>query len=142
MRGVPGGTRVVGQRSVEVLAAGLLVAAVSGAPAPAAATSLAVTCSYTIQNVWPGGFTADIKITNNGPVTINGWTLRWTFNEYTTDISAWQSTLSAPDGVHATAANVSYNATIPSGRSTSIGWSAQALNTSVPIDLSINGAAC
>jgi hypothetical protein len=101
-----------------------------------------LTCTYTIQNAWQGGFTAEIKIANNGPTPINGWTLRWTFNEYTTDISAWQSILSAPDGVHATATNVSYNATIPSGYSTSLGWSARAYSTSVPTDLSVNGAAC
>lgn len=101
-----------------------------------------VTCTYTIQNMWPGGFTAEIKIANNEPTAINGWTLRWRFNEYTTDITAWQSFLSAPDGLHATAANVSYNATIPSGYTTSLGWSAAAVTTSVPTDLSVNGTAC
>jgi hypothetical protein len=141
MRGLTGTTRSAGRRLVALSATGaLLGVGASGSPAQAASTGSAVTCAYTIQNAWRGGFTADIKITNNGPTAINGWTLRWTFNEYTTEIAAWQSTLSAPDGVDATATNMSYNATIPSGYSTSFGWSARSYTT-VPTDLSINGAA-
>lgn len=144
MRGLMGGKRSIGRRFAAVLVSGgLLGAAVLDAPAQAvASTGPAVTCTYTIQSVWHGGFVADIKINNNGLTAINGWTLQWTFSDYTTDITAWQSTLSAPDGVHATAANVSYNATIPSGYSVLLGWSARALSTAVPSDLSINGVAC
>jgi hypothetical protein len=140
-RQVGGVTRLVGGRFVVAAAAGLLVAAVAGAPAQAG-TVPSVTCTYTIQTVWTGGFTAEIKIANNGPAAVNGWTLRWSFNEYTTDIAAWQANLSAPDGIDATATNVSYNATIPSGYKTSLGWSASTTATSVPTDLSINGTAC
>lgn len=146
MHGLGRVTRAAGRRSFAVSAVGgLLVAAALGTPMPsaeAASTDPAVTCTYTIQNVWYGGFTADIKITNNGPTAVNGWTVRWTFNEYTSGISAWQSVLSAPDGVHATATNVSYNGTIPSGYSTSFGWNGRSFSTSVPTDLSVNGAAC
>ena len=142
MRGRMGTTRLLGGRLIAVSAAsGLLVATMAGAPALAAA-SPAVTCTYTIQSAWFGGFTADIKIVNNGPAAINGWTVRWTFGEYTTDISVWQSELSAPDGFHATAANASYNAAIPSGYATSFGWTARSTTTSVPTDLTVNGVAC
>jgi hypothetical protein len=120
----------------------LLIAAVSGAPAQAATAPL-VSCVYTIQDAWSGGFTAQIEIANNGPTALNGWTVRWSFNERTTDISAWQSTLTAPDGIHATATNASYNGTILSGHSTAFGWSARsATATSVPTGLTVNGAAC
>lgn len=142
MRGRIGTTRLLGGRLIAVSAAGgLLAGAMAGGPA-LAATSPTVTCTYTIQNVWFGGFTADISIANNGPATINGWTVRWTFNEYTTDISVWQSNLSAPDGLHATATNASYNGTIRSGYATSFGWSARSATTSVPTDLTVNGVAC
>src|SRR5581483_8212277 len=142
MRGGVGTRGLLGGRLVASAAAGgLLVATAAGTPARAA-TVPAVTCTYTIQNVWFGGFTADIKIANNGPTPINGWTVRWTFNEYTTDISAWQSSLSAPDGLHATATNASYNAAIPSGYATSFGWSGRSASTSVPTDLTVNGVAC
>ncbi|HEU5356817.1 MAG TPA: cellulose binding domain-containing protein [Actinocrinis sp.] len=142
MRGRIGTTRMPGGRFIAVPAAGcLLVAAMAGAPARAATTAT-VTCTYIIQNTWYGGFSADIKITNTGPVAINGWTVRWTFNEYTTDISTWQSNLSAPDGLHATATNASYNGTIPSGYATSFGWTGRSTSVSVPTDLSVNGVAC
>lgn len=142
MRGRIGTRRLSRGRFIAFSATGaLLVATAAGAPARAAATP-AVTCTYTIQNVWLGGFTADIKIANNGLVPVNGWTVRWTFNEYTTDISAWQSSLSAPDGLHATATNASYNAAIPSGYATSFGWSGRSASTSVPTDLTVNGVTC
>ena len=142
MRGRMSAGRSAGRRLAAALAAGgLLVSAMAGVPARAD-TGPAVTCSYTIQNTWLGGFTAQIAIANNGPTSINGWTVRWTFNEYTTDIAAWQSSISAPDGVHATATNASYNATILSGHVTSFGWSARAASTSVPTDLSVNGTPC
>jgi hypothetical protein len=127
---------------VAVSAAGaLLAAAMAGAPA-LADTVPAVTCTYIIQNQWFGGFSADIKITNNGPTAINGWTVRWTFGEYTTDLSVWQSSLTVPDGLHATATNASYNATIRSGYATSFGWTARSATASVPTDLTVNGVAC
>ncbi|WP_051450765.1 cellulose binding domain-containing protein [Actinospica robiniae] len=120
---------------------GLLVAAVAGAPAQAA-TSPAVSCTYTIEDEWSGGFIAQISIADNGPSAITGWTVRWTFNEYTTGISAWQSNLTAPDGFTAAATNASYNGTIASGAVTSFGWSARAAATSVPTDLTVNGIPC
>lgn len=127
---------------IGTMAAGvLLIATAMSAPARAA-TVPGATCRYTIQSVWSGGFVADIRIVNNGPTAINGWTVRWTFNEYTADISAWQSSLSAPDGFHATATNASYNATIPSGYATSFGWSGRSVSTTVPTDLTVNGVAC
>lgn len=120
---------------------GLLAASGLGASAQAA-TQPAVSCTYTIEDVWPGGFMAQISIADTGPSAITGWTVRWTFNEYTTGISAWQSTLTAPDGFRATATNASYNATIASGAVTSFGWSARAVTASVPTDLTVNGTAC
>lgn len=121
-------------------AGGLLVAAAVGAPARAATP--VVSCTYTIEDVWQGGFIAQISIADNGPRAITGWTVRWTFNEYTTDISAWQSTLTAPDGFSAAATNASYNGTIASGGVTSFGWSARAATTSVPTNLTVNGIPC
>jgi len=142
MRGRIGTTRMLGGRFVAVSAAGgLLLAALASAPARAVTTST-VTCAYTIQNVWLGGFSADIEIANHGPAAVNGWTVRWTFNEYTTEISTWQSSLSAPDGLHATATNASYNGTIPSGYATSFGWTGRSIKASVPTDLTVNGVAC
>jgi hypothetical protein len=128
-------------RFLTVGVGGLLVAAVAGAPAHAA-TPVSVSCTYTIEDEWSGGFIAQISIADNGPSAITGWTVRWTFKEYTTNISAWQSNLTAPDGFTATATNAAYNGTIASGAVTSFGWSARAAATSVPTNLTVNGVPC
>ncbi|MEU5879555.1 cellulose binding domain-containing protein [Spirillospora sp. NPDC047279] len=48
------------------------------ASTPAAAgTSCAVT--YAVTGQWPGGFQAEVKITNLGTAPIEGWRLSWTF---------------------------------------------------------------
>jgi hypothetical protein len=100
----------------------------------------AVTCTYTVVNSWPGGFTANVDITNNGPA-INGWTVQWTFITPTSDIHGWLANITE-QGNRASAANLSFNGTIATGRTTSFAWTAEATSTAVPADLTINGSAC
>jgi cellulose binding protein with CBM2 domain len=119
-------------------AAALIPLAVLAQPATA---GTAVTCAYKITNSWNGGFTADVDITNNGPV-INGWTLRWTFTTPTAAVQGWSATLTEEEGNRATATNVSWNGTILTGQTASFGWSAAAVSTGVPTDLTINGTPC
>ena len=109
-------------------------------PRPAVAETT-VTCTYTVSDSWNGGFTANIDITNNGPV-INGWTLRWTFTTPTADIRSWSAVITEQAGNQATATNMSWNGTILTGEMTSFGWSARAVSTGVPSDLTINGQPC
>lgn len=101
----------------------------------------AITCTYTVTNSWIGGFSANVDITNNGPA-INGWTLRWTFTTPTTDIHSWLATITEQAGDQATATNMSWNGTIRTAQTASFGWSAAAVSTSVPTDLTINGTPC
>jgi Cellulose binding domain/Putative Ig domain len=35
--------------------------------------------AYPKASEWPGGFTANVTITNNGTSTLNGWTVAWAF---------------------------------------------------------------
>jgi cellulase/cellobiase CelA1 len=106
-----------------------------------AAAETAVTCTYTVSNSWNGGFTANVDITNNGPA-INGWTLRWTFTTPTANVQAWSAVITEQEGNRATATNLSWNGTILSGQTESFGWSAAAVATGVPTDLTINGTPC
>jgi hypothetical protein len=120
-----------------------LVAVVGAAPtvvvaAPAAAAG-AVRCRYTFT-AWPGGFVADLSITNDGP-TITGWTARWTFDTPTTAIIGWAAVLTQQDA-EVTATNSTFNAVIRPGQMTTFGWSATAASTSVPTDLTVNGSPC
>ena len=62
-------------------AAGVLMLggmATSTLPAAAAATGCAVT--YTVQSQWPGGFTANVAVTNLG-AAVSSWTLAFDFPE-------------------------------------------------------------
>lgn len=121
-----------------VAAATLIPLAVVDQPATADTT---VTCTYTVINTWPGGFSANVDIENNGPA-INGWTLRWTFTTPTTNIAGWQATITEQGGNQATATNMSWDGTIVTGQRASFGWSASAISTGVPTDLTINGTPC
>ena len=104
-------------------------------------TVSSVTCTYTVT-AWHGGFTANVQIANNGPTAINGWTVRWTFAVPTTVVSGWSATITDTDGHDVTATNVFYNGTIGSGLSMSFGWSAEAVSTDEPTDLTVNGVPC
>jgi hypothetical protein len=112
-----------------------------GAVAGPATAGTAVTCTYVVSNSWNGGFTADVYISNNGPA-INGWTLRWTFTTPTADVHGWSANITEQDGNQATATNMSWNGTIATGQIVSFGWSAAAVATGVPTDLTINGTPC
>jgi hypothetical protein len=122
------------------LAAAALTAVITAGPASAAGTS-PVTCAYTFSQ-WSGGFAANIQITNNGPAAINGWTLRWTFAVPTAVTAGWSATITDTDGHDVSATNFVYNGVIGSGASASFGWSAEAVSTSAPTDMTLNGMPC
>ena len=121
-----------------IAAATLVPLAAVARPATA---DTAVTCTYTVSSTWSGGFTANVDITNNGPA-INGWTLRWTFITPTSDVAGLVGGHHRAGGNRATATNMSWNGTIPTGQTASFGWSAAAVSTAVPTDLTINGQPC
>lgn len=130
--------RVMPARGWCVVAAAALASTAMTAPARAAA---GVSCTYRLLTVWPGGFSANVDIANNGPA-IDGWTVRWTFADATTVIQTWNSDLSEPDSRAVTATNRAWNRVIPTGTVSSFGWTALAAATAVPTDLSVNGVSC
>ncbi len=97
--------------------------------------------SYSV-NQWPGGFTANLTITNTGSSTINGWTLRFTFPGSQQVTQGWNGVFSQ-SGNQVTITNASYNGTIPPNGSVNPGfngsWSGS--NPS-PTAFTLNGAAC
>jgi hypothetical protein len=128
-------TRLAG---AALLAAGALTAVMVS---PADAATGKIRCAYTVASQWPGGFTADLAITNYGPA-ITGWTTHWTFPAPTTIASTWSSRVVAETATQVTLGNVSYNATIGTVQTLKIGWVAAALSTGVPTDITVNGVPC
>jgi Cellulose binding domain len=126
-------------RFLAALATAVFVAA---APTPALATEPpgSVTCRYELI-AWPGGFMADLFITNNGP-TIDGWVVHWTFETPTRVTGVWSSTIYQADPLDAVAVPAPWTRVIPTGRTTAFGWNALAVATEVPTDLTINGVPC
>jgi O-glycosyl hydrolase len=98
--------------------------------------------TYATQSQWTGGFVASVTIANNGSSAINGWTLAFTFPGDQKITNAWNG-VSSQSGENVTITNESYNATIPAGGSTSLGfqgtWSA---SDAMPTAFTVNGTTC
>jgi cellulase/cellobiase CelA1 len=93
-------------------------------------------------NAWNTGLTAAVTITNGGTTAVNGWTLGFTLPSGQSVTSAWNATVTPASGA-VTARNMSYNATIPPGGSTSFGFQATHTgNTGKPAAFTLNGTAC
>jgi endo-1,4-beta-xylanase len=106
---------------------------------PAGNASCRVTNSV---SPWNTGLTDNITITNTGTAAINGWSLGFTLASGQTITSGWNATYSPSSG-QVTAKNLNYNAAIPPGGSTTIGFQANHNgNTAAPTGFALNGAAC
>ncbi|WP_223297567.1 extracellular catalytic domain type 1 short-chain-length polyhydroxyalkanoate depolymerase [Catenulispora acidiphila] len=98
--------------------------------------------AYTRTNEWPGGFTANVTITNTGTAAINGWTVGWSFPGDQKITNAWSAT-ATQSGAAVSAANVAYDATIAPGANTSFGFQGTfTANDTSPSSFTVNGAAC
>jgi endo-1,4-beta-xylanase len=93
-------------------------------------------------SAWNTGMTENITITDTGTAAINGWRLTFTLGSGQTITNGWNATYSPSTGA-VTATNMSYNAAIPAGGSTSIGFQAnQSGNPAAPTAFALNGVAC
>ncbi|NUR57167.1 MAG: hypothetical protein HOV87_00410 [Catenulispora sp.] len=91
---------------------------------------------------WPGGFTANVTITNNGTAAINGWSLGFTFPGDQKITNAWNAAVTQND-TSVTAANLGYNASIPPGGSQSLGFQGTwTLSKVSPATFAVNGMLC
>jgi hypothetical protein len=89
---------------------------VTGTPRPAGACS----ATYTVASSWSGGYQVDFTVRNNGTSTVNGWSVSFTFPGTQQVSNAWNAQVSQ-SGQQVTAGNVSYNATLAGGATTSFG---------------------
>lgn len=101
-----------------LLAALAMVAATAGAAAaaiPADIGTAAIPCTvdYKVQNQWGTGFTAAVTVTNNSAAKTS-WAVKWSYAGNQQVTSGWNAKISQ-SGTAVTAANESYNASLPSG---------------------------
>ena len=93
---------------------------------------------------WPGFFQVGIDLTNVSGAPFNGWTLQWQFANGQTFTQGWNGTFSQ-NGVTATIANASWNATIAPGATlTGVGFNGAWDNVTgaLPVNFSVNGKRC
>ena len=124
--------------AIGVLAWGGL--ATAGAPRSAAAAGCSVT--YTVQSQWPGGFTADMAITNLGsPIT--SWTLKFDFPNGGQKVTQGWSATWTQSGTQVSAASMSWNGSLNTGATTSVGFAGAWSSTNpLPPSFALNGTTC
>lgn len=76
-------------------------------------------CQYIIDNQWNNGFTAKIRITNDGTTPINGWSVSWQYTGDNRMTSNYNANFSGSNP-H-TASNLSWNSTIQPRQSVEFG---------------------
>ncbi|MBQ1024987.1 non-reducing end alpha-L-arabinofuranosidase family hydrolase [Micromonospora sp. C95] len=108
---------------------------------PARAAAAGCSVNYAVSSQWPGGFGANVTITNLGdPLT--SWTLTWSFGAGQTVTQSWNTTLTQ-NGAAVTAGNVSYNGSIPTNGTTSFGFNGSWNSSNpAPTGFALNGVSC
>ncbi|GAA1794152.1 hypothetical protein GCM10009682_14960 [Luedemannella flava] len=132
------------KRGFTLLAIGSTLLVTAGAvvttPVARAATGCRVT--YSVASQWPGGFGANVNVTNLGdPIT--SWNVQWTFAAGQTVAQAWNATVTQSGGT-VSAANVGWNGALATNASTSFGFNGSWNNSAnpVPTSFTLNGVAC
>ncbi|MFD3932906.1 glycoside hydrolase family 6 protein [Streptomyces sp. NPDC058614] len=129
-----------------LLAALAMVAATAGAAAaaiPADIGTAAIPCTvdYKVQNQWGTGFTTAVTVTNNSAAKTS-WAVKWSYAGNQQVTSGWNAKISQ-SGTAVTAANESYNASLPSGGSVSFGFNASYSGTNaLPATFTLDGVTC
>ncbi len=111
-------------------------------PTPTAPGAVSCSAAYSVVNSWPGGFQAQIVLTDTGTGSISPWTLTWTFPGDQKISQMWNAT-SRQSGEQVAAASESYNATIAPAGSVTVGFTGTyTASNAPPASFSVNGTAC
>ncbi|MHC5903282.1 glycoside hydrolase family 6 protein [Streptomyces sp. S6] len=129
-----------------MLAALALVAGASGtalAMVPNAGSLAAIPCTvdYKVQNEWSTGFTANVTVTNNSAAK-SSWAVKWSYGGNQQVTSGWNAKVTQ-SGTAVTAANESYNGSLPTGGSVSFGLQASySGGNALPATFTLDGVTC
>ncbi|HEY8463405.1 MAG TPA: cellulose binding domain-containing protein, partial [Bacillota bacterium] len=95
----------------------------SSTPTPSVtATPLSkVSVTYSVVSDWQTGATVNVILQNNSAVSVNGWTVNWTFPNDQKITTMWNA-LYTQSGNSVTVNNAEYNSLIPANGSVSFGF--------------------
>ncbi|WP_239133886.1 cellulose binding domain-containing protein [Rugosimonospora africana] len=88
---------------------------------PPAGQAGTCTASYRTVNTWSGGFQGEVTVTNNGPTTLNGWTVQLTLASGQTISSLWNGVNSGTSGA-ISVKNAAYNGSLGANAATTFGF--------------------
>ncbi|CAM5392943.1 cellulose binding domain-containing protein [Streptomyces fumanus] len=118
---ITGDPRVYGRVYVSTNGRGVVYGDTAGGTDPGPEPTGACAVTYQVTNEWPGGFQADVRLTNTGTATWSNWSLSWAFPDGQKVTAAWNAEY-AQSGATVTARNVGWNATVKPGSSVSFGF--------------------
>lgn len=124
-----------------LLVAGAVAAGLTAVMLPKAFAAAGCRVDYRIVNQWQGGFQGDVKITNLGD-QLNGWSLAFDFANGQRVTQGWNATWTQ-SGTRVTAASYSWNGSLATNASTSIGFTGSWTGSNaVPAGFTLNGTTC
>jgi hypothetical protein len=97
-------------------------------------------CEYEVSNQWGNGFTAAIRITNNGTNPVSGWSVSWNYTDGSRITNSWNASVTGNNPY--TASGGGWNATIQPGQTAEFGFQGTkggSGSVQVPV---VNGAVC
>ncbi|MEU8263131.1 glycoside hydrolase family 48 protein [Micromonospora sp. NPDC048999] len=117
--------------------------AIAGVALPAGAAQAAPACDVSyVTNDWNDGFTANVDVKNLGD-PVNGWTLKFTFPNSSQRVTQGWSAKWSQSGNQVTATNESYNGSLATGATASIGFNgAYSGSNPKPTSFTLNGVTC
>ena len=99
----------------------------------------AAKCEYKIANEWGSGFTATIRITNDGTAPIASWALNWNYSDGSRVTSSWNATVTGANPYSASPLNWNSNIAVGSNIEFGVQGTNGGSKAQVPV---IAGAVC
>lgn len=100
-----------------------------------------VLCEYVLLNEWHTGFSANIRLSNNGASTVDGWRVSWAYSDGSRLGNLWNAVSSGDNPYSATP--LSWNRLIAPGTSVVFGFNGDKAQPGTPAQLpAVTGDIC
>ncbi len=77
-------------------------------------------CEYVVSNEWSSGYTAAIRIHNEGSAALNGWSVHWEYSDGSQVTNGWNAQIEGSNPYSAT--DMGWNGTVQPGQSVEFGF--------------------